>query len=349
MLQGKKPLFFLIFTGLLNFLCAEPDFIYGPVTDYIVWTFTEGPVSFCEYAGLLPPGKNFSSLYENSADDALWVETVFEGDGLFTIETPSEYEAALSLYNENPEHFSLPETEEIETERKILTELNKLSLYAYGSENLSVQEKEGERVIVRSDSKNAVRSYYDDKMRITKKEIWNVSSLENGKRLSVQNFSYGEGAKPVSSVIVGGNEKKELFYDLKGRIVKSKNYNFYKDEKDEKYYNSGVTEWKYSDDGRLLEKYSEEYEMNGKKTKVLSVSSKKEVYEYKISDGNPDYFFYENGILRLTTVYSSTDSYITTMKFDDDFVVESYFAGGKRIKDLFYSKGVLRRTKKYGQ
>ena len=103
---------------------------------------------------------------------------------------------------------------------------------------------------------------------------------------------------------------------------------------------------KYSEAGKLLEKKSEEYTYNSKKVLVFT-SIKKEVYEYKIEDGNPDYYYYENDDLRMQTLYSSAEDYVTTMIFDDNFVVESYYQAFKRKKDLFYVNGRLRRTKVY--
>ena len=72
-----------------------------------------------------------------------------------------------------------------------------------------------------------------------------------------------------------------------------------------------------------------------------------EQFEYKIQDGSPDYFFYEDGKLRVSTIYSSTDSYITTMTFDGGFVVESYYENGRRKKDLLYLNGIVRSVQNY--
>ena len=45
---------------------------------------------------------------------------------------------------------------------------------------------------------------------------------------------------------------------------------------------------------------------------------KKDVYEYKIKDGLPDYYFFENDVLRMKTIYFESDSYITTFYFDNN-------------------------------
>ena len=115
-------------------------------------------------------------------------------------------------------------------------------------------------------------------------------------------------------------------------------------DKGQNYVLTNKTVFKYNDSGKITEKTFIEYSYV--KQKVFS-SSKKDVYEYKIKDGLPDYYFYENDILRMKTIYFESDSYITTLYFDNNFVVESVYKNGNHTKDLFYSNGTIIRQKKY--
>lgn len=348
-------------------------------SEFIVWTFESGPVSLGEYVGLLPEGEPFSvSEYDSSADDALWVEQLFRENNIFVVTVPENYEkisseleklelSGLSYDSSGIDEISnaiLKESAEAKvlSEQKYLDEYENLAFYSYGEEGLSVQKSEGNTVVSKSDKKNAVRAFYDEQMRIQKKETWNISAGFSGAELKeIQEFFYKDSAKPYKSIVENDNKKHEILYDSKGQIIQSKNYSAANSEiseenqiqqskKDErKFILTGKTEWKYSDSGKILEKYSEEYEYNAKQTRIKKTFSKKEVYEYKIKDGSPDYYYYENGKLRMSTVFSSSDSYISTMNFDGGFVVESYYEKGIRKKDFLYLNGILRRTKVYEQ
>lgn len=334
---------------------AWVDFLSFPV-----WTFEQGPVPLGEFLGFQVPEVSFSYQdYDSSADDGNWIKELFADGKVFSVRAPEEY-SAISEKLKNSEEKEISEiagavfknsTEtKAPVEKKYLNEDKSLSLYSYDDEELSVQKTDGGSTIVKSNGKKAVRSYYDDKMRLLKKENWDISGgISSSKIMDSQEFKYSDGAKPFASTVVSENEKHEILYDQKGRVVSSKNYTFFKkdEKKAGKFVLESKIEWKYSENGKILEKYFEEYSYDKNKSRVLGISSKKEQFEYKIQDGSPDYFFYEDGKLRVSTIYSSTDSYITTMTFDGGFVVESYYENGRRKKDLLYLNGIVRSVQNY--
>lgn len=325
-----------------------------------VWTFEQGPVPLGEFLGFDVPEISFSYQdYDSSADDGKWISELFAAGNVFTVRPPEEY-SELSGKLKNPGEKEIDEIagailrksaeEEPGPERKYLNEDKTLSFYSYGDENLSVQRTGSGSTIVKSDGKKTVRSYYDEEMRLVRKENWDTSGgISSSKLVDSQEFKYSDGAKPFASTIFSENEKHEIFYDQKGRIISAKNYTLFKkdEKKPGKFFLETKTEWKYSESGKILEKYSEEYLYSKNKSKILGTSSKKEIYEYKIQNGSPDYYFYEDGKLRVSTVYSSADSYITTMTFDGGFVVESYYENGRRKKDFLYLNGIVRSVQNY--
>lgn len=352
-------LFFSTASALLNAqslkIKAWMDFLSFPV-----WTFEQGPVPLCEFLGFHLPEISFSYQdYDSSADDGNWIKELFANGKVFSVRAPEEYSALSEKLKNSAEKeireiagAVLKNSAEIKpaVEKKYLNEDNALSLYSYDDEELSVQKTDSGSTIVKSDGKKTVRSYYDEEMRLVKKENWDISGgISSSKIVETQEFKYSDGAKPFASTIVSENEKHEILYDQKGRVVSSKNYAFFKkdEKKAGKFVLESKTEWKYSESGKILEKYFEEYSYDKNKSRVLGTSSKKDVYEYKIQDGSPDYFFYENGKLRVSTIYSSADSYITTMTFDGGFVVESYYENGRRKKDLLYLNGIVRSVQDY--
>ncbi len=325
-----------------------------------VWTFEQGPVPLGEFLGYDVPEISYSYQdYDSSADDGKWIQRLFLSGSIFSVRAPEEY-SALSEQLKNSETMEIDEIagailkksseENPVAEKKYLNEDKALSLYSYDDENLSIQKTDSGRTLINSDGKKTVRYFYDEKMRLVKKENWELSGgISSAKIADFQTFEYSDGSKPFASTVSSENEKHEILYDQNGRIISSKNYMFFKkdEKKSGKFVLESKTEWKYSESGKVLEKYFEEYSYNRNKSRVLGTSSKKDVYEYKIQDGSPDYFFYENDELRVSTVYSSADSYITTMNFDGGFVVESYYENGRRKKDLLYLNGIVRSVQNY--
>lgn len=332
-------------------------------TDFLsfpVWTFEQGPVPLGEFLGFDVEEISFSYQdYDSSADDGKWIGKLFFGGNIFSVRVPEKY-SAISEQLKNSDSAEIDEIadailknsaeENPAAEKTYLNEDKTLSLYSYDDENISVQKTGSGNILVNSDGKKTVRFYYDDEMRLVKKENWDISGgISSSKIIDSQEFEYSESNKPFASTIFSDNEKHEILYDQKGRIVSSKNYVLFKkdEKKSGKFVLESKTEWKYSESGKTLEKYFEEYSYNKNKSKILGTSTKKDVYEYKIQDGSPDYYFYEDGKLRVSTVYSSVDSYITTMNFDGGFVVESYYEHGRRKKDLLYLNGIIRSVQNY--
>ena len=62
---------------------------------------------------------------------------------------------------------------------------------------------------------------------------------------------------------------------------------------------------------------------------------------------NPDYRFYEDGTLRIKTIYAQNDAYVTTLYFDDGYTVISEYAGGTKTKETIKNGDRVLRTKKY--
>ncbi len=334
---------------------AWTDFLSLPV-----WTFDQGPVPLGEFLGFEIPEISFSYQdYDSSADDGKWIRDLFFGGNIFSVRAPEKY-SAISERLQNSDAAEIDEIagsilrnsaeENPVPEKTYLNEDKTLSLYSYDEENLSVQKTGDGSTLVNSDGKKTVRYYYDEKMRLVKKENWDISGgISSSKIIDFQEFEYSDGSKPFAGTICSDNEKHEILYDQNGRIISSKNYVLFKkdEKKSGKFVLESKTEWKYSESGKILEKYFEEYSYNKNKSKVLGTSTKKDVYEYKIQDGPPDCYFYENEKLRVSTVYSSADSYVTTMNFDGGFVVESYYENGRRKKDLLYLDGIIRSVQNY--
>lgn len=327
-----------------------------------------------EYAGFLD-----SFVAYNSVDaDIKWINDFFDGTiKNFIVSRPKILDDSQKKINEimiedqqeNNQLETLIESNKIDTdlenvnivERRLRNSNNMLSLYTYGDEVFKLQKTDDGYIKVISNKNKIKRQYYDEKMRLLKREFWDFTGgISNSKKVKTELYEYETSLIPVSSKILEDNMRFFLKYDSFGHIVESLNYNGLSSleldsenlKKDDKINNKFVldskTTWKYSEKGNVLEKYYITYEYKSSSSSIIiGKKSKKDVYEYKIEEGQPDYFYYENDILRLKTIFNDINSYVTTSFFDGDFIVESYYIDSKHVKDLYYMKGRLRRTVLY--
>lgn len=311
------------------------------------WTFSKGSVPLFDliapsYEGFL----DSLSVYESSFDSGNLMKTFFlASSNQLTVQKPLELEQEVDLSNDLPQ--KLPSNES--NEKKLKDSLGSLSFYSVDNEILSVQNLEKDRILIRKYENHLVRKFYDEKMRLIKQETWNINSnFADSKIEKKEDFFYKENSLiPFSCEIIENNSSfHELLYDEKGRVVSSKNSSL----QDEKKQLQSFTTWKYDEKNRITEKQTEDYVYKkGSFSKIEKIENKKEVFLYKIEEGQPDYYYSENGEVKLKTEFSSVDDYVTTMNFDNGFIVESFYKNGIRKKDIYYLNGVIRRVKQYDE
>ena len=106
----------------------------------------------------------------------------------------------------------------------------------------------------------------------------------------------------------------------------------------------------YTESGKLKEKEHIAFEYSEEKYgKITSKDEKKEEWIYKAEESLADYYYYEDQVLCLKTLYSSSSDWVTTMYFGNGFTVENYWKNGRQEKDLYYYNGNLARRKNYDQ
>lgn len=346
-----------------SFYCAQKTASFFSQT---VWTFENGAVLLADFVFPEQTGLILSSLKNDSyMDSGVWISSLLEGSsGDFIIRRPDELNHSQKELASIIEADELQSTDEFSVEsenyssspdffdnqnssvRVVKNPDNALVFYSYTDEFMSFQQDEDKRVVIRGDNNRFLRLFFDDSMRLQKKELWNYTKNVDSSLISyVQKYEYkGESAIPFLSEIKEEEKKSILEYDEKGRVYKTTIYSI----EDGKSYKDSLTTWKFSGDGKVSEKYYEKYSYrNNKAHSLISTDSKKEVYEYKVDEKTPDYYYYENNELRMKTEYSAGDEYVTTTYFDGGFMVESYYKNDFRIKDLFYVNGIIKRTKIY--
>ena len=289
----------------------------------------------------------------------------------FSVKTPDLLNSDLSKITEDDKILDdvknlVESANSSSIERRIFDSEQNLSLFSFNDEILAIQKRDNKNILVSSDDKKTIRRFFDEKSRVYKKEIWDISgSFQNSYLKNEELYFYDEEKTvPSSATLLEENFKYKLTYNETGKVVASEKYEYIPDtkaaeneqetkksnvlDKGDNYILRSKTNWKYNDEGKIIEKLFSEYEYKKvNKTKKTLTSTKKDVYEYKIKDVMPDYYYYENDVLRMKTIYSNEDSYVTTFYFDDGFVVDSVYENATHTKDIFYSNGNIIRQKVY--
>lgn len=317
------------------------------------WTLRRGAsriVDFFmqDYIGVF----DVSILYDETSDGGDLIDSIdFSESDIFTVEEPEElveirkeiFEKTAAAKNE------IRESRFTDTEKK-------LRFYSFNDEVLSLQKNQDGYTAISSDNKTAVRKFYDNAFRLYKREFWNLSGgAETSEAAKTENYIYADGAKPVSAVITEPKKRMEFSYDESGRIIISKVFAA-ENESSEKSADSNaaveikfnlksMTRFSYGESGKLTERYYESYDY--RRGKLTDTETKREVYEHKTEDGEPDYYFYENGVLRMKRIYRSVDAYTAYMYFDGGYSSETVYENGKRVRDLFFLYGKLVRSRNY--
>ena len=320
----------------------------------ISWNFENGPAT---YFDLIYKNKRgtIESLLADKIDFA--VEDISEFLKNISIPPDSDfdyYTSEVNIFEEEKNDLQIIESvTNIENEKStlVLDLENNLSYFNFSDETFSFQKDPSGRVIINSDGKKSVRCYFDEKLRLEKKEIWDITDLNNSSIKKTEFYNYSaDNLKPDSLEILEGNSKILEVYNSDGKVTAKKIYTQenLEDENEKKYILNEENFYLYDFDFRIVEKKTilYNYENTGKNKKAAT-SVQKEVFSYEKNISVPDYFYYENGSLKKSVEYKDSVNYIESIFFEDDFSVESYVSNGKRTKDLFYKNGILIRRKVY--
>lgn len=86
------------------------------------------------------------------------------------------------------------------------------------------KEKQTGRVSVKGYGNNFERSYFDEKMRLVKKEYWEVQGVDKSHVTKSESFAYFEAGTLSSSVVRTDDERTFLTYDNLGRLTQMRVY-----------------------------------------------------------------------------------------------------------------------------
>ena len=304
-----------------------------------------------------------TGFYSPDFDDASWVDAALIAaeesrlgeDVLSYLEDEANFQPPIiEETEENPvetgnteseesgSDAEMPKVPEVESvEKRLLDSYNRLKVMEYGSELFFPMQKEGgDAVLVHYSNKSAVRLFYDDIFRLTKKELWNMESVQAAKIKLVEKYTYKDDSKkPVEKIIESDSAVFVSKLNENGLVIRTEKYAV--DSKDKPL---SVTTWTYDEKDRIT---SESIQEKGRVQKQVYIYTKIDKLEDNPDNLPPDYEYYENGVLRTKTEYSTKGNYSTTIVFDKINSVRTDYEDYIKVRDVYFMNGVQRRIKSY--
>ena len=293
-------------------------------------------------------------FYSESNDNGSWVDDI-----LIKIEEEriADEISAMEDTLEELEEFQEPEVnpeeeitkaldEEIE-EKELLDSTNELKIMEFDKEIFIPQKINDGWVLIHSVNGNTTRSFYDKSYRLTKKEIWNIKTVDNSKLIQTEESIYEDDKNRPSKIIVSNEDGiQEINYTTEGFISFVDNYIMYEDEKIITSKLSRI----YDDENRILSEESVEYKYKDEKYKKIDYKfTKKHVYKYNEGeDIPPDFEYFEDNVLKMKNKYSTEKgNYTSQIFFEGGFSVKTYYEEELKVRDVFYQNDEVTREKIY--
>ena len=258
------------------------------------------------------------------------------------------------------EEGEAPQVEAVE--KRLLDAYNRLKVMEYDTELFVPVNNQDSSVMIHYSNKAAVRLFYDEIYRLTKKEYWKMDSVETARITGTEKYSYeGESKKPYEKTIENESTVFVSKLNENGLVIRTEKFEILEDGSKGKTPQT-VTTWTYDEKDRITsetvrqDKLTKKQVFNYSKTdgivETAKVHGKDEAAQTEEGDDSkqelpPDFEYYENGILVTKTEYVKKGVYSTTIWFDSDNYVRTDYENYIKVRDVYYTNGVERRVKKY--
>ena len=246
-------------------------------------------------------------------------------------------------------------------EKLLADSYGKLKVMEFGKERFFPQIEGQNTVYVHYSDNNAVRFFYDTLFRLIKKEYWKMTSIEDSKITATELYEYqGQSKNPVQKIIQNDTAKIVSKLDENGLVIKAEKFiNDVGDEENSLPVN--ITEWLYDSEQRITTETITDISYNAS-GKILKKTVKKQIFDYKKADAAkeksgeenknendipPDYEYYEDGILKRKTEYTTKGTFTNLIVFDESNSVKTYYEDYAKVKDIYITDGAERRVKIY--
>lgn len=293
---------------------------------------------FPEFAGEIQS----SVFYDAFSDSAKWVE-----DLLVYAEEERIAGELDEMENDLKEYSLNEETEEVTggDGKSLVNKNSELEVYQFENEILMRQKTADGLSIINSSGSKVTRNFYDEKMRITARERWNIADVEKASLQEKESFVYdADSYRVVKKIISTDSQTEEIKYNQKALVESVVRYVNINDKK----YVTLERICSYNDEGKILSDETIEYYYKDDYKKLNSRFSKKYIYEYNSEGIPPDFKYFENNIIKMHNKYSDIKgTYTSHVFFEGNFSVKSYFENDVRVREVYYNGNNVTREKVY--
>lgn len=265
---------------------------------------------------------------------------------------------------EDEANFTSPIVEDTveSVETRIVDAYNRLKVMEFESEVFIPSVEQDSSVLIHYSNKIAERLFYDNLYRLTKKEYWQMDSVENARIKGKEIYSFeGDSKSPYEKRIESDSSVFVSKLDENGLVIRTEKYEVKDSVTGKKPVQT--TTWTYDDKKRITsetltqEGFTKKQVFNYAKTdgdvKPSRVKGKNEESEEAVDEEDstddipPDYEYYENGVLVTETEYTKKGSYSTTIWFDSTNSVRTDYEDYVKVRDVYFSNGIERRVRTY--
>lgn len=340
------------------FECLVQDKVSGPFKRIMLRNFCDGKKTVYFFERLYPACTGLydcAQIYVPECDNGSWVEEL-----LFSVEELRYGQDVLGIL-EDEENLMSPiiedntENAQAEAVEKLLLDAyGRLSILEFGKERFIPQTQGNTNVLIHFSDSRAVRYFYDDSLRLTKKEYWKMVSVEDSALTSTEYYEYPEQSRfPSKKIIEGEGIRLVSNLNENGLVIRADKYLLDEEKKNNRLC-LNTTEYSYDEKDRLVLCRSIDYHYDNSK-KLINKSEKKEIFYYnktdKLEEENkmpPDYEYYEDGFLKTRTRYEAKGRYETLVVFESGSVI-SYYDDYIKTRSEYITNGADRRVKEYEQ
>ncbi|MBO4404532.1 MAG: hypothetical protein J5780_04285 [Treponema sp.] len=286
---------------------------------------------------MIPAEKKLSSVSDVSFEDS-YLEDVYT-DGEEGVVLPSDIENPLL---EEPLAQS---KDAVPLELLFKNPEGKVKFFEYGEELFDIMEfPDGQALITVNSGIFTMRIYNEDRI-ITEKTSWkNSISKEEKTILNSVLYSYNYDSekekKYLSQVRTEDFQKKNVtlnLYASDGKLTESSQFIKTEDNKELLIRKTVLT---YNAERKLIQKLITNYEQKPGEEKSICFLEKKYTYSYREGFDDPDEKYYENSVLRISTVYTNPSDKTVFHYFDGGVGVKVFYADGiKTGEETFFSGG----------
>lgn len=203
----------------------------------------------------------------------------------------------------------------------------------------------GSRNVVTVDAGTFAQSVFDSLCRVVERTEWkNAASSRDCVLLARKTYRYRTAADPADVLPSQVTENRydrhsltETFFDAAGNPVKVQEFS----TAGAKRSKLRERTMRYDASRRLTEESVVSYD--GKTPR------KKTTYSYTGKSSRPDSRYYEDGMLRIVTVYSTEDSCVVDTYFEKDYVVSVRYTDGRRTLETVTVGGRERSRRSFDE